>query len=257
MALLVACSGKTSSNAAATAALFPKETGADGCTVYGLSTQVKAGYTGITTSSQSVNYRLSGQTYYAVLQIAGAQIGTNVVLNRDLKPNIYNSSSCPLDLDAAPLTKEGTEYTRTVADTTTISFLKSGSYLLYLYQQPDPNTTPTTVLTTGTPVQAISGDSLTDILNGGSTTTFKFACDGVATGVCQNYYGSFSSCLFGGTKQSGKCTEDGTVVGSCKIAQSGVGTIVSVYRPSLDLSSAQALCTSPGVFQAGTTVQTP
>ncbi|WP_242935148.1 hypothetical protein [Leptospira kobayashii] len=252
------CSGKTANSSSATALLLANESGVTGCTIAGIGNQIKAGYTGITTTSGKVQFKLVGDTYYAVMQITGAQIATNVVFNQDINMSVYSSSSCPLKLDTDPLTKDGTEYTRTVSNgATTFAFLKAGSYLFYLYQKQNPDNAPLTVITTGTPVQSLSGGSLTDLLNGNSSTTFKFACDNPSTGICQNYYGSFTDCLSGGTKQTAKCTEDATVVGSCKLKQSGIGAIISVYKPPLVLATATSACSSPGTFQAGTSVQTP
>jgi len=254
----VHCSGETSKNDTATSLLLAKESGTNGCTVAGLGTQIKAGYTGITTTAKSVSFGLSGDTHYAVMQIAGAQIGTRVVLSRYAKLTVYVSSSCPLDLSSAILAKDGTEYTKVESPETIINFTKSGSYLIYLYQKEDPSSYPLTVLTDGTPVQVISDSDLTDILNGGSTKTFKFACD-LGSGVCQNYYGYLTSCL-SGTKQTAKCTETGAV-GSCKVTQSGVGYIISVYTAPLTGGgggTAATHCTGvSGTYLDGSTIQTP
>ncbi|WP_232227716.1 hypothetical protein [Leptospira wolbachii] len=254
----VHCSGKTANNDATTSLLLAKESGTNGCTVAGLGTQIKAGYTGITTTSKNVSFALAGDTHYAVMQIAGAQIGTRVVLSRYAKLTVYVSSSCPLDLSSAILAKDGTEYTKVDSPATVINFTKSGSYLIYLYQKEDPSSHPLTVLTDGTPVQAISDSDLTDILNGGSTKTFKFACD-LGSGVCQNYYGYLTSCL-SGTKQTAKCTETGAV-GSCKVTQSSVGFIISVYTAPLTGGgggTAATHCTGvSGTYVDGATIQTP
>lgn len=252
------CSGKTANNDATTSLLLAKESGENGCTVAGLGTQIKAGYTGITTTAKTVSFSLSGDTHYAVLQIAGAQIATRVVLSRYAKVTVYVSSSCPLDLSSAVLANEGTEYTKVDSPATIINFTKSGSYLIYLYQKEDPTTNPLTVLTDGTPVQAISDSDLTDILNGGSTKTFKFACN-LGSGVCQNYYGFLTSCL-SGTKQTSKCTET-SAVGSCKVTQSSVGFIISVYTAPLTGGgggTASTHCTGlSGTYVDGATIQTP
>ncbi|PJZ45722.1 hypothetical protein [Leptospira brenneri] len=252
------CSGETSKNDAATSLALAKESGADGCTVAGLGTQIKAGYTGITTTSQSVSFSLAGDTYYAVMQIAGAQIGTRVVLSRYAKLSVYVSTSCPLDLSSAVLAKDGTEYSKVDSPATVITFTKAGSYLLYLYQKESGSVNPLTVLTDGTPVQNISDSDLTDLLNGGSIKTFKFAC-AVGGGVCQNYYGYLTSCL-SGTKQTSKCTET-SVVGSCKVTQASVGYIISVYTAPLTGGGAGTAATHcsgiSGTFVNGSTVQTP
>ncbi|TGL74108.1 hypothetical protein EHQ62_03880 [Leptospira jelokensis] len=256
--LVTNCSGQTSNNDTATSLFLAKETGENGCTVAGLGSQLKAGYTGITTSSQSVSFLLAGDTYYAVMQIKGAQIGTRVVLSRYAKVAVYTSSSCPLELNIAPLAKEGTEYTKTDSTQTIIRFTKSGSYLLYLYQKESGSANPLSVLTDGTAVQTVSDSDLTDLLNGGSTKTFKFACD-VGGGVCQNYYGYLTSCL-SGTKQTAKCTETG-VVGSCKVTQSSVGFIISVYTAPLTGGGGGTAATHcsgiSGSYVDGSTVQTP
>ncbi|WP_425270017.1 hypothetical protein [Leptospira congkakensis] len=251
------CSGETSKNNAASSLLLAKESGADGCTVAGLGTQIKAGYTGITTTSQSVSLSLAGDTYYGVMQIAGAQIGTRVVLSRYAKLSVYVSTSCPLDLSVAVLAKEGTEYTKVDSPATVITFSKAGSYLIYLYQKESASANPLTVLTDGTPVQNVSDSDLSDLLNGGSIKTFKFAC-AVGGGVCQNYYGYLTSCLTG-TKQASKCTET-SVVGSCKVTQSSVGYIISVYTAPLTggAGTAAAHCSGiSGTYVDGATVQTP
>lgn len=252
------CSGQTSNNDTATSLFLAKETGENGCTVAGLGSQLKAGYTGITTTSQSVSFLLAGDTYYAVMQIKGAQIGTRVVLSRYAKVAVYTSSSCPLELNIAPLAKEGTEYTKTDSPQTIISFTKSGSYLLYLYQKESGTANPVTVLTDGTAVQTVSDSDLSDLLNGGSTKTFKFAC-AVGGGVCQNYYGYLTSCL-SGTKQTAKCTET-SVVGSCKVTQSSVGYIISVYTAPLTGGGGGTAATHcsgiSGSYVDGSTVQTP
>ncbi|MBL0955152.1 MAG: hypothetical protein IBJ01_10340 [Leptospira sp.] len=251
------CSGETNKNDTATSLYLAKESGASGCTVAGLGSQLKAGYTGITTSSQSVSFLLAGDTYYAVMQIKGAQIGTRVVLSRVTKVAVYSSTSCPLELNVAPLAKEGTEYTKTDSTQTIISFTKSGSYLLYVYQKESGTANPLSVLTDGTAVQTVSDSDLTDLLNGGSTKTYKFAC-AIGGGVCQNYYGYLTSCL-SGTKQTAKCTETG-VVGSCKVTQSSVGYIISVYTAPLTggAGTAAAHCSSiSGTYVDGSTVQTP
>ncbi|MDF3820560.1 hypothetical protein P3G55_11650 [Leptospira sp. 96542] len=255
---LVFCSGESSSNAAASALLLPKETGESGCTVAGLGTQLKAGYTGITTSSQTVKFEQVGTTHYAVNQLTGAQIGTRIVYSRFVKPTLFISTSCPLDMTTASVAKEGTEYTKSDSPTT-ITFTKAGSYLVYLYQTESPITDPLTVLTDGTPVKTDSDSDLTDILNGGTSKTFKFACDGVTTDLCQNYYGSLTSCLSGGNYQTAKCTEDGTVVGSCKVSQSSIGHIISVfYSGSYNTTTATAYCSGiSGTYVDGTTVQSP
>ncbi|TGL21615.1 hypothetical protein EHQ47_10020 [Leptospira bourretii] len=255
---LVQCSGESSKNDATTSLLLAKESGANGCTVAGLGTQIKAGYTGITTTSQSVSFALAGDTYYAVMQIAGAQIGTRVVLSRYAKVSVYVSTSCPLDLSSATLAKEGTEYSKVDSPATVITFTKAGSYLIYLYQKESGTANPLTVLTDGTPVQTISDSDLSDLLNGGSTKTFKFACD-LGSGVCQNYYGYLTSCL-SGTKQSAKCTET-SVVGSCKVTQSGVGYIIGVYtapKTGGGGGTAATHCSGlSGTYVDGATVQTP
>lgn len=252
------CSGETSNNGATTSLLLAKETGADGCTVAGLGTQIKAGYTGITTTSQSVTFSLAGDTYYAVMQIAGAQIGTRVVLSRYAKVATYVSTSCPLDLSTAVLAKEGTEYSKVDSPATVISFTKAGSYLIYLYQKESASSNPLTVLTDGTAVQTISDSDLSDLLNGGSTKTFKFACE-LGTGVCQNYYGYLTSCL-SGTKQTSKCAET-SVLGSCKVTQSSVGFIISVYTAPLTGGGGGTAATHcsgiSGTYVDGSTVQTP
>ncbi len=254
----LACGGKSTSNAATAASLLPKESGTDGCTISGISNQIKAGYTLASATQSAVNTRLIQDTYYAIVQVKGAQIATNIVFNQDVSPNIYSSTSCPLNLDSDSLAVVGTAYSRTVTgSTTTISFLKSGSYLLYLYSKTNFQTSGLTVIATGTALQTVSDDAVAGLLSG-STTTFVFACnDASASGICQNYFGLFSSCLSGGTKQSSKCSET-NVVGSCKLTQASVGTIISVYTsPILATSSAaQAKCTS-GTFQSGSTVQTP
>lgn len=256
--LMSSCSGETSKNDAATSLLLAKESGDNGCTVAGLGSQLKAGYTAITTTSKPVSFALAGDTYYAVMQIKGAQIGTRVVLSRVAKVAVYTSSSCPLELNVAPLAKEGTEYTKTESSQTILTFIKSGSYLIYLYQKESASDNPLSVLTDGTPVQTVSDSDLSDILNGGSTKTFKFACL-VGGGVCQNYYGNLTSC-FSGTKQASKCTETG-VVGSCKVTQSSVGFIISVYTAPLTgggAGTAAAHCSSiSGTYVNGSTVQTP
>ncbi|TGK87150.1 hypothetical protein EHQ24_03915 [Leptospira noumeaensis] len=255
--VFLGCSGETSKNDAATSLVLAKETGADGCTVAGLGTQIKAGYTGITTSSQSVSFALAGDTYYAVMQIAGAQIGTRVVLSRYAKLSVYVSTSCPLDLSSAVLAKDGTEFSKVDSPATVLTFTKAGSYLIYLYQKESAEANPLTVLTDGTPVQTISDSDLSDLLNGGSTKTFKFAC-AVGGGVCQNYYGYLTSCL-SGTKQTPKCTET-SVVGSCKVTQSSVGYIISVYTAPLTggAGTAATHCSGiSGTYVDGATVQTP
>ena len=252
------CSGETSNNDAATSLFLAKETGENGCTVAGLGSQLKAGYTGITTSSQSVSFLPAGDTYYAVMQIKGAQIATRVVLSRVAKVAVYTSTSCPLELNIAPLAKEGTEYTKTDSGQTIISFTKAGSYLLYVHQKESGTSNPLSVLTDGTAVQTVSDSDLSDLLNGGSTKTFKFACV-VGGGVCQNYYGYLTSCL-SGTKQTAKCTET-SVVGSCKVTQSSVGYIISVYTAPLTgggAGTAAAHCSGiSGSYVDGSTVQTP
>lgn len=257
---ILSCNTKSDDTSSTAASLLARESGADGCTVAGISNQLKAGYTNVSTTSQVVNTRLVGDTYYAIVQVKGAQIATNIVFNQVLSPNVYLSSSCPLNLDSDTRAITGTEYNLTVVgSTTTISFLKSGSYLLYLYSKSNYQTDGLTVIATGTALQSVSDSTLTDLLNGtSSTSTFKFACDNSSsTGICQNYYGLFSDCLSGGTKQTSKCTET-NVVGSCKLTTSSVGTIVSVYTSPIiaNTSAAQALCTS-GTYQGGTTVQTP
>ncbi len=257
---ILSCNTKSDDTSSTAASLLARESGADGCTVAGISNQLKAGYTNVSTTSQVVNTRLVGDTYYAIVQVKGAQIATNIVFNQVLSPNVYLSSSCPLNLDSDTRAITGTEYNLTVVgSTTTISFLKSGSYLLYLYSKSNYQTDGLTVIASGTALQSVSDSTLTDLLNGtSSTSTFKFACDNSSsTGICQNYYGLFSDCLSGGTKQTSKCTET-NVVGSCKLTTSSVGTIVSVYTSPIiaNTSAAQALCTS-GTYQSGTTVQTP
>ncbi|MBM9545694.1 hypothetical protein JWG40_01585 [Leptospira sp. 201903074] len=253
----VHCSGETSKNDATTSLLLAKESGADGCTVAGLGTQIKAGYTGITTTSKSVSFSLAGDTYYAVMQIAGAQIGTRVVLSRYAKVSLYVSTSCPLDLSSAVLAKDGTEYSKVDSPATVITFSKAGSYLIYLYQKESAVVNPLTVLTDGTPVQTVSDSDLSDLLNGGSTKTFKFACE-LGSGVCQNYYGYLTSCL-SGTKQTSKCTET-SVVGSCKVTQASVGYIISVYTAPMTggAGTAAVHCSGiSGTYVDGSTVQTP
>ncbi|TGK48211.1 hypothetical protein [Leptospira bouyouniensis] len=252
------CSGETSNNDAATSLFLAKESGESGCTVAGLGSQLKAGYTGITTTSQAVSFLLAGDTYYAVMQIKGAQIGTRVVLSRLTKVAVYTSTSCPLELNIAPLAKEGTEYTKTDGSQTIINFTKAGSYLLYVYQKESGTANPLSVLTDGTAVQTVSDSDLADLLNGGSTKTYKFAC-AIGGGVCQNYYGYLTSCL-SGTKQTAKCTET-SVVGSCKVTQSSVGYIISVYTAPLTGGGGGTAATHcsgiSGSYVDGSTVQTP
>ncbi|MDZ4726672.1 MAG: hypothetical protein SH817_10985 [Leptospira sp.] len=256
--ILSACGGTKSTDSTTAAVLLANESGADGCTITGISNQIKAGYTEIATTSKTVSTRAVQDTYYAVVQVKGGQIGTNIVFNQNLTPYFYKSTSCPLKLDTDVLAAEGTDYTKTLTETSlTFTLLKASSYLIYFYSKTNYEANGLTVVTTGTALQAVSDATLTGILNG-STTTFQFACDDSAsTGICQNYYGSFTSCLAGGTKQTSKCTET-NVVGSCKLSQSGIGTIVSVYTsPTIaDATAASAKCTS-GTFQSGSTVQTP
>jgi hypothetical protein len=253
------CNNK-SSNSATAASLLASETGANGCTIAGISNQIKAGYTNVTTTAQTVNTNLVQDTYYAIVQVKGAQVATNIVFNQVVSPHVYISTSCPLNLDSDQLAVEGTAYSKTVVgSTTTISFLKASSYLLYMYSKTNYQTAGLTVVTTGTALQSISDTTLTGILNGtSSTTTYKFSCDdNASSGICQNYYGLFTDCLSGGTKQTSKCTES-NVVGSCKYTSSSVGTIVTVYTsPKVaDSATAQTKCTS-GTYQSGSTVQTP
>ena len=253
------CGGKSSTSATTAASLLANESGADGCTVTGISNQIKAGYTNVSTTSQTVNTRQIQETYYSVVQVQGAQLATNVVFNQVVTPNLYKSTSCPLRLDSDILAVEGTDFTKTiVGTTTTVSFLKAGSYLIYMYSKTNYQTSGLTVIATGTALSSVSDATLTDILNGTSTSAYKFSCDdSSSTGICQNYYGLFTDCLSGGTKQSSKCTET-NVVGSCKYSSASVGTIITVYTsPKVaDSAAAQAKCTS-GTYQSGSTVQSP
>ncbi|TGL57372.1 hypothetical protein EHQ58_13850 [Leptospira ognonensis] len=253
------CKNEDSDTATTTASLLAAETGADGCTIAGISNQIKAGYTNVSTTSQSVQTRQVQDTFYAIVQVKGAQIGTTVIFNQAVSPNIYVSTSCPLNLDSDALAVVGTAYSiSTVGSTTTISFLQASSYLIYMYSRTNYQTAGLTVITAGTALSTVSDSALTDLLNGSSSTTFKFSCDNSSsTGICQNYYGAFTDCLSGGTKQTTKCTET-NVLGSCKYTSSSIGTIVTVYTSPIITSStsAQSLCTS-GTYQSGTTVQTP
>ncbi len=256
------CSGETTSLDRTSALLLPKESGENGCTVAGLGGQLKAGYTGITTSAKPVKFEKQNDTWYGVQQLAGAQIGTKIEYSKVLKPDLYVSTSCPLDLNLDTNAKEGEYYTKLDSKGTTLTFTKAGSFLVYLNQKEDPASSPFTVLTSGTPVQSISDSDLTDILNGNSSKTFKFSCDDITTnGRCQNYFGSFTSCLSGGTKQTSKCDEDGTpaIIGSCKLTQSGIGTIVTIlYGPTYNSTTAQTYCSGvSGTYVNGTAVQTP
>lgn len=260
--ILFKCSGESSSLDKTSALLLPKETGENGCTVAGLGGQLKAGYTGITTTAKTVVFEKQNDTYFGVQQLAGAQIGTRIVYSKVLKPDVYISSSCPLDLDTATKAMEGEYYTSSTETGTVLTFIKAGSFLVYLNQKEDPTTSPFTVLTDGTAVQSISDSDLADILNGNSTKTYKFSCDDItANDRCQNYYGSFTSCLSGGTKQNTLCDSDGTptIIGSCKLTQSGIGTIVTVlYDPGYNSTTAEAYCTGvSGTYVDGTTIQTP
>lgn len=251
------CGGKSSKSSAASTVLLAKESGSDGCTVVGIGNQIKAGYTPVTTTPSFVRGVVFQDTYYSVIQIKGALPATNIVFNQDIKPNIYLSTSCPLNLDSDVLAKEGTDYTRTVIGiTTTIGFLKAGSYLLYYLNRANIEASGLTVITTGTAVSSTSDDSLTALLNGTSATTFKFACNTSSTGICQNFFGLFIDCLSGGTKQTAKCTETGAV-GSCKLSQASIGTIISVYTSPLTTATAPSSCSSPGTYLAGSTIQTP
>lgn len=253
------CKNEDSDTTTTTASLLAAETGADGCTIAGISNQIKAGYTNVSTSSQTVQTRQIQDTFYAIVQVKGAQIGTTVIFNQAVSPNIYVSTSCPLNLDSDTLAVAGTAYSiSTVGSTTTISFLQASSYLIYMYSRTNYQTAGLTVIAAGTALSTVSDSTLTSLLNGSSTTTYKFSCDNSSsTGICQNYYGLFTDCLSGGTKQTSKCTET-NVLGSCKYTSSSIGTIITVYTsPNItSSSSAQSLCTS-GTYQSGTTVQTP
>ncbi len=258
-ALLMVCKNEKSNTGSTAASLLGAESGADGCTVAGISNQIKAGYTNVTTTSTIVNTRQVQDTYYSVVQVKGAQIGTNVVFNQAISPNVYVSSTCPLNLDSDRKAVAGEDANVTIiGSTTTVSFIKASSYLIYFYSKTNYQTSGLTVIATGTALSTDSDSTLTGILNGTSTSTYKFSCnDSSSTGICQNYYGLFTDCLSGGTKQSSKCSET-NVVGSCKTTSSGIGTIITVYTsPKIaDSATAQTKCTS-GTYQSGTTVQTP
>ncbi len=272
------CGGNSTtgaSNTATTAALL-QESGSEGCTVSGINNQIRAGYTLIETTSKGVNFRLVQDTYYSVMQIKGAMIGTTIQFNKEIKPTVYQSSSCPLNLDTDVLTKNGSEYTLTQSlNRTQISFNKASSYLLYFYMKEVPLDFGLTVSSAGTPVQ-IAGDSLSGLFGTGSTSasgtsssanTFQFACNNATVGACANYFLSstgttaITTCSLGptsATKQTARCTET-DIVATCKQSLVGVGTIITLYTSPLTSSTASSLCPSStgGTFATGSTIPSP
>ncbi|WCL47884.1 hypothetical protein [Leptospira sp. GIMC2001] len=191
-------------------ALLPQESGDDGlCTVTGLNSQFKAGFTRASTETQNVALARINTTRYGVILVKNANIGTVLEITASIDPDIYTSSTCPLNVQTDTAATANTEYTQTNTSGTTITFIKSGSYLVYFYllNQSDDSASFTAVLS-GTPVS-------TDGASTGATDDLTFNKSCTSSGACSEIYGTETDCLSGETDDTEKCSTD-DVLGTCK-----------------------------------------
>lgn len=235
----ILCSSKKTNSDDGMLALLPLETGSDGkCTVSGLGSQIRAGFTNATTTSQAVNFQEIQGTSYSVIKVADANIGTVLEISANINPDIYSSSSCPLNVQTAEYMEKGKGYSLESGSTSKISFLKKGTYLVYFQiQNRDLSISINTILsgtaTTSAPVEGVG------------SLSFNKSCKNDGIKLCTNLYGTETTCQSGEVEDSGLCTTT-NVFGICRKPVTGGYRFYSFYNGGWNTDTAKLLCTSYG-----------
>lgn len=248
--LIMSCgSGGEATDPNSLFALLPSESGADGlCTVSGLGSQVKAGFTSASTTEQPVLFRELRETSYSVVQVSNANVGTVLEISAKLDPDVYPASSCPLDLDRMEVSESGTDFLMAQETSKTkITFLKQGSYLVYSQVQNRNLEQIITALLSGTPPTASGGSTGTV-----GDLTFNKSCNNTGTKICTNLYGTEKTCQSGETEGSSICSKD-NAFGICRISSTGAYKFIVFYNGgSWNSLTAPAACsTQSGSFSTG------
>lgn len=230
--------------------VLPKESGDDGiCTVTGLGSQIRSGFTDATTQEQTIRFQDIRETSYAVVRVSNANIGTVLELTNMGDPDLYPTGSCPLPLDTVEPASSGSQFASTRdGDTTKITFLRSGSYMTYSQL---PNRNPALeykAKLSGTPQSQGSGSS-----SAVGDLTFNQSCKNDGLGLCTNIYGTEKTCGDGETETSEKCSAE-NVFGVCRIPKTDEGYRFTVFynNGTWNELTAQAGCTAQsGTFSSG------
>lgn len=241
---------ETKDNSTTTNSLFsllPKETGSNGkCTVSGLGSQFSAGFISATVASQNVPFLAVGSTSYAVVQVKGANVNTILTLSKTLNISIYNSSSCPLNIDSDTLALGGVDYILDSSAGTKITFIKKGNYLVYIYSINHNEASSISTI--------ISGTELSVDDTGVSALTFNNSCNNPTANYCTDLYGTQFTCLSGETIASTNCPTT-NILGVCRQPKS-LGYRFTLYNNSFSGGStaAQVACAAvSGTYSIGYT----
>lgn len=244
----ILCSPKKSDSDDAMLALLPLENGSDGkCTVSGLGSQIRAGFTNATTTSQTVNFQEIQGTSYSVIKVADANIGTALEVSVNINPDIYSSSSCPLNVQTAEYLEKGKGYSLDAGSTSKITFLKKGTYLVYFQIQNRDQSTPIHVILSGTPTTSAP-------VEGVGSLTFNKSCKNTSIKICTNLYGTESTCKSGEVEDTGLCTTT-DVFGICRKPVTGGYQFYLFYNDGWNShDTAKLVCSSySGSYSTGYT----
>ncbi|MCC5814950.1 MAG: hypothetical protein JJT78_09355 [Leptospira sp.] len=245
----LSCGGGGSTNDANSLfALLPKESGDDGlCTVSGLGSQVRAGFTVSGTEEQPVRFQEIRETSYAVVLVKGANVGTVLEISSNINPDIYATDSCPIETDRTQAAESGKDYTLQAGATTNISFLKRGSYAAYFQIRDRDQSQAITTKISGTPTTAPGSSS-----SGVGNLTFNKSCTNDGLKTCTNLYGNVTTCDGGETEGAEICSKD-NVFGVCRVPSTGGYKFISLYTSGWsDTTLATGACTAQsGTFSAG------
>jgi hypothetical protein len=197
-------------------ALLPDEDGLDGkCTVAGLGSSIRAGFTKLDTTNQKVKVEIVGNSGYAVLQISGANPGTIWEINRKVSPDIYIDSSCPLQLDSSSPAESGKEYTITGDSPPKTQFLKKGNYLIYLVFTDLTNLDQLRSKVSGTALSPNGG------VPGVGDLDFVKSCQ-TGTDTCTELFGNETNCGSSGAELgAGVRCPTNNVLGVCREPEDG------------------------------------
>lgn len=241
---------ETKDNSAATNSLFsllPKESGSNGkCTVSGLGSQFSAGFISATVASQNVPFLAVGSTSYAVVQVKGANVNTILTLSNTMNISIYNSSSCPLNIDTDTSAVSGVDYILDTSSGTKITFIKKGNYLVYIYSINHNSSSTITAI--------ISGTELSVEDTGVSGLTFNSSCNNPTANYCTDLYGTQFTCLSGETIAGTNCPTT-NILGVCRQPKS-LGYRFTLYNNAFSggNTAAQIACAVvSGTYSSGYT----
>lgn len=247
--VLVSCSSsKQSDTENSLVSLLAKEDLSQGiCTVRGIGSSIRAGFTQAKVEEQSIYFLSTGNTHYAVVGIQDANPGTELNLNFPIQFDLYKSSECPLDLDRVELAQSKKDYIHVKTTDTKITFLKKGSYMGYIQipKNSFPSATPTMYLS-GTP----TGGSQQQVPGVGSLT-FTKACNNTNLNLCTELFGSESNCDSGESElpNQDRCST-ANVLGVCRrpIGETGYRFTIFYNQGGNSHEQATILCQAAGGF---------